>query len=319
MPTTTRSSAQAGQSAISGRRVLVTGAAGFIGTALCRLLAQSGAQVHGTSRGSQESAPGIQWWQADFADPAAARWVLRHTEPDLVFHLASHVSGDRSITAVHPTVRDNLITTINLLSAACETSRPRVILAGSMDEPDPREPGTPPGSPYAAAKTAAGVYASLFHSLYHLPVVRLRIFMVYGPGQRDTTKLVPYVATSLLRGEQPRLSAGTRAVDWVYVDDVAAAALTAATTDDVDGQVLDVGSGELVTVRAVVDRITRLVGGSIRPEFGVVVERPLEHERVADTSRTSEFMDWRPTTSLDEGLVGTVDWYRAQQQLLEDK
>lgn len=308
MSTTTQHSTRSPLSSFSGQRVLVTGAAGFIGSALSRALVQCGAEVHGTSRSLREPMDGIHWWEVDLADPEATARTVRSVEPDLVVHLASYVSGDRSLAAVQPTFRNNLSTTVNLMVAAREVGRPRVILFGSMDEHDPRDPSTSPGSPYAAAKSAASTYGRLFHALYDLPVVRLRVFMVYGPGQRDTTKLVPYVTTSLIRGEQPQLSNGTRRVDWVYVEDVVDAVLAAATGGVADEHI-DVGSGRLATVRTVVEQITRLVGSETQPRFGVRQDRPLEHERVANVSRTYELIGWKPATSLDEGLKQTVHWY----------
>ena len=83
----------------------------------------------------------------------------------------------------------------------------------------------------------------MFHALYGLPVINLRTFMTYGPGQRDGSKLIPYVATALLRGESPRLSSGTREVDWIYVGDVVDAYLAAAVADGVEGTSIDIGSG----------------------------------------------------------------------------
>jgi len=94
----------------------------------------------------------------------------------------------------------------------------------------------------------------MFFALYQLPVVILRVFMVYGPGQGDLQKLVPYVITSLLKGETPRFTSGTREVDWIYVEDVVAAFLEAARAPGVEGATLDVGTGKLVTVRQVVER-----------------------------------------------------------------
>ena len=187
---------------LTGRRALVTGAAGFIGSALCQRLVASGTEVYGVSRVFRSTADGIRWWTADLSEVDAAPRILRQVRPDVVFHLASHVSGDRGLGAVVPTLRDNLVTTVNLLTAAAEAGEARVVLAGSMEEPDRDDPA--PSSPYAAAKSAASAYARLFDQLYGLPVVNLRVFMVYGPGQRDDTKLIPYVISSLLRGEAPR-------------------------------------------------------------------------------------------------------------------
>lgn len=300
---------QGSATAVAGQRVLVTGAAGFIGSALCRALLRSGAEVHGISRTGKQG-NGLRWWQADLSLAEAVRDVLARVRPTTVFHLASHVSGDRALDAVLPTIRDNLLTTVNLLTAACETGRPRVVLAGSMEECAPSEPEAVPVSPYAAAKTAAGTYARLFHGIYGLPVVHLRVFMVYGPGQRDTTKLVPHVTTSLLRGERPRLSSGAREIDWVYVDDVVAAFIAAAEAPAADGRTVDVGSGELITVRSLVDRLVEVVGSKVQPVFRALNDRPVEHRRFADAARASELIGWKAETPLDAGLEQTVTWFR---------
>ncbi len=297
-------------SSLTGRRALVTGAAGFIGSALCQRLVASGTEVHGVSRVSRSTADGIRWWTADLSEVDAAPRILRQVRPDVVFHLASHVSGDRGLGAVVPTLRDNLVTTVNLLTAAAEAGEARVVLAGSMEEPDRDDPA--PSSPYAAAKSAASAYARLFDQLYGLPVVNLRVFMVYGPGQRDDTKLIPYVISSLLRGEAPRLSSGRREVDWVYIDDVVAAFVAAAEAEKAPGSTLDIGSGELVSIRSLVERIVALVGGEVRPVFSALPDRPGERPRDAEVAPSRETIGWEPSTPLDIGLARTVDWFRTR-------
>jgi UDP-glucose 4-epimerase len=295
---------------VRGRRVLVTGAAGFIGARLARALQGCGAEVHGVSR-TARTGGGIHWTSADLSEPAVAARLVRDVRPDLVYHLASLVSGDRAVGRVLPSIRDNLLTTVNLLTAACEAGGPRVVLAGSMEE-CVGEPDAVPSSPYAAAKSAASAYGRMFHALYELPVISLRVFMVYGPGQRDGTKLIPYVTDCLLRGEPPRLSSGRREVDWVYVDDVVAAFVAAAGPNRATGTSVDVGSGEVTTIRSVVDRLIRIVGSG-RPLFGALDDRPLERRRVADVARTRELIGWEPTTPLDAGLARTVEWFRERR------
>jgi len=296
------------------QRVLVTGAAGFIGSALCRALIRSGYEVHGTSRIPREDAR-VYWWQVDLSDADAVTETLVKIRPSIVFHLASHVSGDRALSAVLPTARDNLLSTVNLLNAACLADMPRVVIAGSMEELDPADSSSSPASPYAAAKTASRVYARLFYGLYGLPVVHLRIFMVYGPGQLDTTKLIPYVTTALLRGERPRLTSGTREIDWIYVDDVVAAFIAAAHSPGADGKVLDVGSGRLITIRSLVEDLTHLIGAPVGPLFGALSDRPLEVRRVADLARTETLLGWRPQTSLETGLRRTIQWFAERNDL----
>ena len=295
----------------SGEKVLVTGATGFIGSHLCRRLGEGGAEVHGVSRLEQSREEfGQRWWQGDLADLSTVRDLLAAIKPAVVFHLASHVAGARDAGLVVPTFRSNLTSTVNLLTVATEVRCRRIVLASSMEEPEPGNADAIPSSPYAVAKWAGSAYGRMFHALFQLPVVILRIFMVYGPRQRDVSKLVPYVTLALLRGEPPKLTSGRRLVDWIYVDDVVDALLAAARSTGVEGCTIDVGSGTLVPIRTVVDHLVRLIDPRIEPLFGSLAERPLEQTRVADIERSNVLMGWKPGTALEDGLRHTVEWYR---------
>lgn len=297
---------------LAGRVVLVTGARGFLGTPLVEALLAGGADVHAITRGDPATAPpGPVWWQADVASGPALGRVLDAVRPDLVYHLTSAGRGGRELELVAPTVRDDLTATIELLRAVTERGVGRVVLTGSMEEPT-GEADAVPSSPYAAAKWAACGYARMFHALYGLPVVILRPFMTYGPGQKPF-KLVPYVVGSLLRDEAPQVGTGARPVDWVYVDDMVEAFVRAGWVDEAVGRTLELGSGRLTTVREVVELLQRLVASSVAPDFGATPDRPLEVVRAAAVADAAEILGWRARTSLEEGLRRTVDWHRAQQ------
>lgn len=296
---------------LSGKRLLVTGASGFIGARLCRRAVEEGAVVHALSRRPQADDGEVRWEQGDLTDSAVARDLVRRVRPDLVVHLASQVGGGRDLGLVLPMLRANLLATVNLMVACAEAGGPRVVLAGSMEEPDLGDPDAIAQSPYAVAKWGALAYARHMHALHDLPMVHLRVFMVYGPEQLDLRKLVPYVTVSLLRGEAPKLTSGAREVDWIYVDDVVDAFLRAAVATGLEARSLDVGSGELVTARALVIRLHELVGGDAEPAFGAIPDRALERVRAADPAPAAQAMGWRPQVPLEEGLARTVEFYRS--------
>jgi len=299
--------------ALSGKVALVTGASGFIGAATARRLQDAGAIVHGVSRRAQADGGGCaRWWQADVTDIAEVRRVLAAVEPEIVFHLAGLASGARELEMVLPMLQMNLVAAVNLLVATTERPVVRLVFGGSLEEQHPVAAWPVPSSPYAAAKLAAGAYLRMCHALYGTRAVWLRLAMVYGPGQSDLRKLIPHVTVSLLRGEAPALSSGTRPVDWVYIDDVVDALLAAAAANGADGRTLDVACGEHVSVREVAEQIGRLVGSRVAPRFGALPERPLEQMRVADVEATAACLGWRARTPLEEGLRRTVDWYRRQ-------
>lgn len=296
--------------AFRGRTVLVTGASGFIGSHLVQRLSELGADVHALARAGTGGAPFATWHRFDLAAPDQdLSRLVSELAPATIFHLASHVVGARDRALVWPTLRANLDAAVRVLDAATACDA-RVVLAGSLEEP---ESGVAvPSSPYAAAKLAASSYGRMYHALWNTDVRIARIFMVYGPGQRDLRKLVPYVTLSLLRGEAPRISSGSRPVDWIYVGDVVSGLVALASHPDRAGDTVDLGSGELVTVRDVVARLAAIVGSGVELGFGAVAERPLEQVRTARREDTRNRLGWEPETSLEQGLAATVRFYREE-------
>lgn len=293
----------------AGTRVLLTGGSGFIGRHLLARLDACGAEIHATTRGAAPADLPGTWHSLDLADAAAVDALVEKVKPEVVFHLASHVAGSRDLSLVLPTFLGNLASTVYLMSALARVGGcSRFVQAGSLEEPEEAE--AVPASPYAAAKLGATAYVRMFHHLYGLPIVIARLFMVYGPGPQDEKKLVPYTIKSLLRGETPSFSSGVRPVDWVYVEDVADGLLRLATADGVVGGRVDLGRGEIFTVRQVVEELFRQLAPEKTPSFGGLGDRPSEQVRSADHAATAARLGWAPATPLDEGLRRTIDFFR---------
>jgi len=237
------------------------------------------------------------------------RSLVRRTKPTIIYHLAGSGGAKPDIQYVLPTFESLLSSTIYILIAAAEIGCRRVVLSGSLTEPNLDTVLPIPSSPYAAAKWAASAYGRMFHVLYRTPVVSAVPFMTFGPHQ-DEKKLIPSVILSFLRGEAPELTSGRWEADWVYVDDVVDGLLAAGVVPGIEGNTLDLGSGRTRAVREVVETIATIMASAPQPNFGALPDRPSEPVRIANVQETRRRIGWSPQTVFEEGLRRTVLWYR---------
>jgi UDP-glucose 4-epimerase len=287
------------------RRVLIAGASGFLGKPLVEALQRCGAATIPVGR--RRHAEG--WYAADVADLDAVRELFRETRPEILYHLVSESRGDRDPSVIQASLRNDVLASVNLYQAALEFGVERVIATGSLEEPRGEADAAIPTTPYAAAKYTSSIYARMFRSAYGLKIALLRPYMTYGPGQKPY-KVVPATIRALLNGETAKLGSGTRPVDWVYVDDVVEAFVSAATADDIFGSTIDLGSGVGVTIRECMELLAELIGPHARLEFGAVPDRG--EVRIADTRLAADRLGWTARTSLREGLQRTIESVRQQ-------
>lgn len=291
--------------------ILVTGATGFIGSHLCRRLVEQGHRVLGTTRRKDAVLPrGVEPIPVDLVQHADVLRVFETWKPQTVFHLAGHVVGRRGVEEVLPSFQNTLESTIHLLIASQGRISGRFVFSGSQEEPETTT--SAPSSPYAASKQAATSFARMFHALYQFPVVIARVFMVYGPDQKDRSKLIPYVIESFLQGKAPQLGSGTRPVDWIHVNDVVDGLLALATAPGIEGMTLDLGTGKLATIREVVETLAAVIPNAPQPIFNPASDRPMEQIRQAHAEATLKATGWAASISLRKGLADTVRWHCEQ-------
>jgi nucleoside-diphosphate-sugar epimerase len=184
-----------------------------------------------------------------------------------------------------------------------------VLECGHYEVPHPEDVVARPASLYGAAKHGVSLMAERLCRIYGVRFLWLRLFYAYGPGD-DPVRLIPYVITTLLRGEKPSLSPGEQRWDYLYADDLSEALVRLARTPDAQG-VFNLGSGESHTIRHIVETIRDLIDPSLPLGFGEVGYRPdqIMHLR-ADIGKLRAATGWQPRASLAEGLRRTVDWHR---------
>jgi nucleoside-diphosphate-sugar epimerase len=274
-------------------------------------LLEAGAFVHGVSR--RDVHLDAERWShtsLDLSDGSAVDKLFAEVRPEYVMHLASCVTGKREIEWVRETMVGNLVSAVHIMTAAQSVGTSKCVIAGSLEEPDPSEPNPVPASPYAASKWCASGYARMIHALYGADIAVARIFMVYGPGQEDINKLIPYVCLSASRSEAPRLMSGDRPVDWIYIDDVVEGLIRLMHQGPVDGGYVDLGSGQLVTTGDVARQVCLIAGNTVEPQLGAIPDRAMEQVRVADVISTEAELDWKAAVDLDRGLALTYRWYQ---------
>jgi len=331
-------------------RILVTGGAGFIGSAVCRQLAANPKnQVVNvdkltyagnlTSLRQIENYPNYRFVQADICDDASILELLRREKIDTIMHLAAESHVDRSIDGPAAFIETNIVGTFRLLNAAlahwrdlpAETKSAFRFHHISTDEVFgdlPFDSGifteeTPyaPSSPYSASKAASDHLVRAWHETYGLPVVLSNCSNNYGPFHFPE-KLIPLVILNALDGKPlPVYGKGANVRDWLYVEDHARA-LETVVTKGVVGESYNIGGHNEKTNLSVVETICDILdqkrprkgGGRYRDLITFVSDRPGHDRRYAiDASKIERDLGWKPLETFETGLAKTIDWYLANE------
>ncbi|MFN2119427.1 MAG: NAD-dependent epimerase/dehydratase family protein [Anaerolineales bacterium] len=297
---------------------LITGAAGFLGSALANQLAREGHQVRGlddlSTGDPQALVPDVHFTRGDVGDRPKL-WTLLQ-EVDVVYHLAARVAVPESILYPRDYNTVNVGGTVALMEAMRDVGVRRVVLAssgavyGDQGEQPLSEAATPnPRSPYAVSKLAAEYYVRTIGTLWGIETVSLRIFNAYGPGQRlpaSHPPVVPYFLRQALRGGTLVVHGdGAQTRDYVYIDDVLSAMIAASTAPDLSGLVINVGSGLETSVVDLMKLVLEVTGG--KPEVIYNSQNPGGVSRMAaDLKLSRRKLNFKPSIKLEAGLRLTI-------------
>lgn len=311
---------------LRGVRVLVTGASGFIGSHLTRRLVDASCEVHALTSAVSSVYPTrlvdlrdrITLHEGSLTDRGALEGIAATARPDVVFHLGAYTHVGKSWQRVDECIQVNVQGTVNLLMALAPVGYRRFVNMGTSeiygDIAVPfRETAQPqPVSPYSVSKYAAEEYCRLFAESRGWPIVRLRPFNAYGPAQ-SPDRVIPEIISRALRGEPIRMTQGRQTREFNYVGDLVEGLLAAATVPGIDGQLLNLGCGEDVSIRDLASTILDLLGNPIEAQFGAIPDRPTEiWEMRCDPARARDLLGYTATTSLRDGLATTIEWYRRE-------
>lgn len=304
----------------AGTRVLVTGAGGFIASHLiprllesdCRILAQEPAEFANRLAVFGDSIERLDGgWGERATETAAAAFA-----PEFVFHLAGHTNQSHSRENDEAQFADHLGAALAVVRSCFGSTLTRMVATSTNEEyghhdlPHREEVREQPVSAYSAAKAAVTHYFGMLHRSEGLPVVLVRPFLVYGPGQGRG--MLHAVGRLALRNAAIETTDGTQTRDFVYVADVVEGLLAAATTPGIDGELFNLGTGCPTPVRTVVEKLCALAGGG-KPQFGALPQREGDFmASCADTSKAQEGLGWEARVSLDEGLSLTLESLRSE-------
>ena len=315
-------------------RVVVTGGAGFIGSALVDQLVKRGDQIlviDNFSAGSEKnleeaknaSAKELVIENCDIRNIETTKLITDYG-PSVIFHLAAQVDVRSSVKDPLNDLETNLVGLIRVLEGARKAETTKIVLASSggtiYGEPDakqlPLNEDSPwnPLSPYGVSKLAGGLYVNAYSSLYGLRGTTLALANVYGPRQdpHGEAGVVAIFAGKLLNRELCTIyGTGMQTRDFVFVDDVASAFV--ASIESGDGKLLNIGTGTETSIQYLYEEMALASGIESAPEKGA--ERSGEIERSAlDPSLAEEILGWSPQTSLRDGIYSTLEWFKSKKE-----
>jgi UDP-glucose 4-epimerase len=315
--------------------VLVTGCAGFIGSHIAVALLERGYSVVGLDNFDEYYDTGIkrrnvercrsvggerfELTRGSITDESFVTSTFADYEPDYVYHEASQAGVRTSVENPKKTHRVNTTGLLTLLTAAKESGVERFVNASSSSVygdpqslPYEEDHSTTPQSPYAVTKLTSEHYCRVWNSLHDLPTVNLRYFTVYGPRMRPNMAITNFTSRCL-RGEPPIIYGdGTQTRDFTHIDDIVEANLRLLDTDAADGETMNLGSTDNITINDLARFVIEKTGADVEPVYESPRDADAPHTH-ADISKASELIDYEPTTDIREGVAAFIDWYRANE------
>ncbi|MCI0379454.1 MAG: NAD-dependent epimerase/dehydratase family protein [Gemmataceae bacterium] len=304
-------------------KVLLTGASGFIGANLARLLLEAGEDVHIAVRPEanlwrlREITHRLSIHHADLLNVHSLRRVVAECRPNVVYHLAGYgvMAGQTERAAI---LASNVVGTGNLITALDEHDYERLVFAGSSAEYGPKsgpllETDAPsPRNDYGVAKASATLLCQAA-AWQGRPVCVVRIFTAYGPWEMPP-RLVPYLLECWQRQQAPQLSSGRQKRDFIHVRDVCELLRVAGQHPDAAGRILHAATGNVHSIRELVETLRMIAGASQAPVFGALANRSGEPEDwSASNAETTRLTGWRPALDLESGLRQVWEWFHTQR------
>lgn len=299
-------------------RILIVGGTGFIGRHVAKRCLEDTRFVAclGLSKrdGSASAVQNIESINVDLTDRQKVQAVISKRQFDYVLNLGGYIDHTPYFKGGRRSIDSHFNGLLNLIDSLDRKSLKGFVQIGSSDEygnkPAPMHEGMREDSisPYSLAKTAASHFIEMLARTEGFPGVVLRFFLVYGPGQ-DRKRFLPQIINGCLRDEEFKTSEGKQLRDFCYIDDVVDALMRAAATQEALGRIINIASGRPVSIKDVILQVMAITGGG-KPVWGAHPYRKGENMSLyADVRLAKSLLGWEPSTSLDEGLRKTIEYY----------
>lgn len=310
---------------LNGKKVVITGATGFIGANLVRMCLTAGAEVYILIRRNSnrwrlaDVLKNINIYNIDLLNYEKIKIAISDIRPDIIYHAATYGGAPKQEDLCR-IIQTNFIGTVNLINACKKTNFELFVNTGSSSEYGPksnpmREDDCPePINNYGVSKSAATLYCQASAKNEKLPIVSLRLFSPYG-NYEDSARLIPSVIMACLKGESPRISNPRFVRDFIYIGDVINSYARIVEVTDVSGEIFNIGSGKQHSVGEVANKIIELTGNKVELLTGM--EKRWQNEPAnwqADISKAKHFLGFNPQYDLDSGLSASIKWFANLQK-----
>lgn len=317
------------KSDLPAKRILLTGATGFIGANLAARLVNLGCNPYVCLRKESNTwrinkiLKKVNLLYLDLRDRERIEKVVSQIKPQIIFHCSAY-GGFPFQRDYSEIIQANIIGTVNLLSACKREGFSCFINTGSSseygikDKPIRESDALQPNGDYGVSKAAATLFCHSLAIRERLPIITLRLFSPYGYYE-DKSRLIPSVIISCLRKENPKLSSPSPVRDFIFIEDVMDAYIKAAeNSNKASRQVINIGYGKQYSVGQVAKKIIALLGCRMKPEWASMPNPRIEPNTwVADISKAKKLLNWQPEHKLEEGLINTIKWFKKNIHLYQ--
>ncbi|TSA57092.1 NAD(P)-dependent oxidoreductase [bacterium] len=314
---------------IKGKKILITGATGFVGANLVRHFLKKGADISILKRRQsslwriRDVIGQISAYDADLLDNGRVDRAVKRIKPDVVLHAATY-GGHTNQNNMTRVLKTNFGGTVNLLNSCLKRGFQLFINTGSSSEygikgaPMRESDQLKPITPYGISKAAASTYCQYAALRHRLPIMTLRLFSPYGYFD-DKSRAVSYITLSCLKNKTVNISSPDSVRDFIFVDDVVDSYEKALErSGSMGGHIFNIGSGKQCSIKKLAEKITRAVSDNVVVKIKKIASNKIEPKNwVADTSRSRALLKWKPMVCIDEGLKRTIDWFRKNERLYQ--